>query len=66
MTFTRRPTMKSQLILLRELGDPDIGRTAQIAWDGLSSACHHHAFELQPTSRDVRALLGLVIKVAES
>ncbi len=39
-----RPTMRSQLILLRELGDREVGRKAQVAWDGLSQACHHHAY----------------------
>lgn len=58
------PSMRSQLILLREIGDSEIGRKAQIAWDGLSRACHHHAYELQPTGDEVRGLANLVRQIA--
>ena len=60
----QRPTMRSLLIIFRELGDRQTGRTAQVAWDGLSQACHHHAYELQPTTEEVRGLLQLVRRVA--
>ena len=50
--------MRSRLILLRH-DDPEVGRIAQIAWDGLSGAVHHHSYELQPTTADVRSLLRL-------
>jgi hypothetical protein len=55
-----RPSMRSRLILLRELGDPARGRLAETAWEGLSRACHHHAYELHPSETEVRALVGLV------
>jgi hypothetical protein len=58
-----RPTGRSQLILLRELGDPVIAAKARIAWGGLSRACHHHSYELQPTVREVRALVLLVREI---
>jgi hypothetical protein len=32
----------------------------------LSAAVHHHSYELQPTSADVRSLLGLVARVVDS
>jgi len=60
----QRPTMRSQLIILRELGDRQIGGRAQVAWDGLSQACHHHAYDLQPTIDEVRGLVLLVHQVA--
>jgi len=62
--FVHRPTTRCQLILLRH-DDPEIGRFAQIAWDGLSRACHHHACELQPTVGEVRSLIRLVQRVAD-
>ena len=62
----QRPTMRSQLIIVRELGDRQTGTTAQVAWDGLSQACHHHAYELQPTIEEVRGLVLLVQQVAST
>jgi hypothetical protein len=59
-----RPTGRSQLILLRELDDPEIAAKAQVAWDGLSRACHHHSYELQPSVGEVRVLTKLVKEVA--
>ena len=62
---TARPTGRSQLILLRELGDPVIAGKARIAWDGLSRACHHHSYELQPTVGEVRGLVMAVKEIVE-
>lgn len=59
-----RPTFRSQLVLLRELGDPVVAERARVAWDGLSRACHHHSYELQPTVTEVRILVGRVKDVA--
>ena len=58
-----RPSMRSRLILLRVLDDETIGQQAQVAWDGLSRACHHHAYELQPSALDVRELIRIVRSV---
>lgn len=58
-----RPTFRSQLVLLRELGDPVVADRARVAWDGLSRACHHHSYELQPTVGEVRTLTNLVKEV---
>jgi hypothetical protein len=60
----QRASMRSKIILLRQLGDPVVGRKAQVAWAGLSNACHHHAYELQPTAAEVRSLLKLVAEIA--
>ena len=55
-----RASMRSCMICLRAFGGEDVGRTAQLAWDGLSRACHHHAFELTPTDAEVRRLIDMV------
>ena len=60
-----RPTFRSQLVLLRELGDPVVAEQARVAWDGLSRACHHHSYELQPTVTEVRCHITTVKKVLE-
>lgn len=58
-------TMRSRLIVLRTLGDAAQARIAETAWIGLSNACHHHAYELTPTTSEVRHLLDLVTRLAE-
>ena len=40
---------------------PEVGQRARAAWSGLSSACHHHAYELTPTSGEAAVLLDEVI-----
>lgn len=52
-------TARSRLIVLRVL-HPMAGAHAGVAWDGLSRACHRHAFELPPAEAEVRALLDHV------
>lgn len=59
-----RPTGRSQLILIRELGDADVAANAQTAWDGLSRACHHHSYELQPSSAEVRMHIRAVREIS--
>jgi len=53
----RRASMRCRLIYLRVLGDVVSAERACVAWDGLSRACHHHAYELAPTPGEVRHLL---------
>ena len=36
--------------------DPQIAASAQYAWDRLSEASHHHAYELAPTHVEVEGL----------
>lgn len=55
-----RPKFRSQLVLLRELGDPVVAERGRVAWDGLSRACHHHSYELQPSPTEVRGLTKAV------
>lgn len=64
-----RATMRSQLLILRALDDPDIGTRAAVAWNRLSNACHLHAYEMQPSVTEVEQLCGVVaglLQTAES
>jgi len=54
-----RATMRSKLIILTAEAGSDDGSRAEIAWAGLSQACHHHSYELQPTAGEVRDLIAL-------
>lgn len=40
--------------------DPQIAASAQYAWDRLSEASHHHAYELAPTHVEVESFVGVV------
>lgn len=53
-------TARSKLVVLRALGDQDVADSAAVAWDRLSTTCHHHAYELAPTVEEVRFLCKLV------
>ncbi len=55
-----QPSMRSKLIIVGALVGSEVGERAQTAWDGLSQACHHHSYELQPTAWEVRDLIHLV------
>lgn len=49
---------------LYEKEAPHIASAAQYAWDSLSRASHHHAYELAPTHAEVSALTDLVRELA--
>ena len=53
-------TMRTRLICMRVLVDAAAGHAACLAWGGLSSACHHHSYELSPTATEIAHLLDLV------
>jgi hypothetical protein len=57
-----RASMNVQLICLRVAyeDDPALFSGLASAWDQLSRACHHHAYELTPTITEVRDLIGRV------
>jgi hypothetical protein len=59
----QRPSTESKLVVLRALRGEAVGETAVRAWAGLSRACHHHAYELQPSVMEVRHLIGEVRKL---
>ncbi len=55
-------TMRSRLIALRiaYADEPAVGYRAAASWWRLSAACHHHAFELNPTYAEAASLVAQV------
>lgn len=53
-------TMRSKLLVLRALDDPDVADYAAVAWNRLSNACHLHAYEMQPSVAEIEHLCTLV------
>ncbi len=54
-------TMRTQLICLRSyLEDSSLAARAGHAWSALSRACHHHPYELAPTSAELGSWLSVV------
>ncbi len=55
--------MRSRLTILQVAfadDDATVPARAEYAWQGLSQACHHHAFELTPSASEVQHLIDLV------
>ncbi len=55
----RRPEVvdvsrRAQLLALTRTVDADLGRRCTQLWHALSRAAHHHAYELSPTSAELR------------
>jgi hypothetical protein len=48
--------MRSRLAVLHALDQTGFHRRAEYAWNALSRACHHHAYELSPTISELRHL----------
>lgn len=65
VTAPQRPTTASKLVALSTRDDPEEGHRAKRAWDGLSRACHHHSYELQPSPAEVRQLVAAVRQLDE-
>jgi hypothetical protein len=65
VTSPSRPTTASKLVALCTRDDRNVGHRATRAWDGLSRACHHHSYELQPSPAEVRQLVAAVRKLDE-
>lgn len=56
-------SMRTRLITLGQAysSDPEgIAYRASAAWSRLSSACHHHAYELSPSLSEAQALVDEV------
>jgi hypothetical protein len=54
-------SMRTQLICLRSyLEDTHLAAEAGHAWSALSRACHHHPYELAPTSAELRTWFSVV------
>lgn len=45
--------------------EPELGPAAAELWSRLSSAAHHHAYELAPTADELRAWHGEATHVVE-
>lgn len=58
-------SMRSKLVILRALDTTERADAAAIAWNRLSSVCHHHAYELAPTVAEVRHLCATVAVLLE-
>jgi len=48
------------LCLPSYLGDDALAGRVSYAWVGLSRACHHHAYELPPSSSEIENWIGIV------
>lgn len=55
-----RPTTNSKLVVLSVRNGAEVGEEAKRLWHGLSRACHHHAYELQPSAAEVGLLVAKV------
>ena len=60
------PTTNSKLIVLERKRGTDVGERARRVWHPLSRAVHYHAYELQPSTAEVRHLVSQVRKLAAS
>lgn len=57
-----RSTMRSQLTCLEVAvpEPPGLATNVEYTWSRLSNACHHHAYQLDPSLAEVRSLLDNV------
>lgn len=54
-------TTRAQLLCLATyVRDDGLAGRLQYAWGRLSSACHHHSYELPPAAAELDAWLGMV------
>jgi hypothetical protein len=58
--------MRSRLLVLQALDRTGDAAVTEHAWNALSNACHHHAYELAPTVAELRHLLTVVARLVES
>ena len=56
----KRPTTNSRLVVLSALQGVEVGERVKRVWHGLSRACHHHAYELQPSALEIKRLVAEV------
>lgn len=48
-----RTTARARLLCLSEYVPRELGRRASFIWGSLSRVCHHHPYELAPTSDEL-------------
>jgi hypothetical protein len=59
-------SMRTQLICLRSyLEDASLAARTGHAWSALTRACHHHPYELAPTSGELRSWFSVVSELIE-
>lgn len=56
-TYSRRPQL---ICLARYAEDAEMAGRVHHAWNALSDACHHHAYELAPTAAELAGLIEMV------
>jgi hypothetical protein len=60
-------SMRTQLICLRSyLADSALAARAAHTWSALRRACHHHAYELAPTSVELESWLAVVDELSRA
>ncbi len=52
--------------VMANLGQPDLGPRASLAWGRLTAASHHHVHELPPTETELDHVLNTVHDVIEA
>jgi hypothetical protein len=58
--------MRSRLLVLHVLDQTGVAGKIEYAWNALSRACHHHAYELAPTVSELQHLLTVVTHLVDS
>jgi hypothetical protein len=62
-----RASARAQLACLPDyLGDPALAWDIVFTWGALSTACHHHAYELAPTAAELERRLNAVSRLVAS
>lgn len=56
-------SMRSKLIVLRALDVSEAADDAALAWNRLSTACHVHAYEMQPSAAEIQIICRTVASV---
>jgi hypothetical protein len=57
-------SMRSQLDCLQVIAkDTDAAAAAWLAWSNLSSACHHHPYDLAPSTAEIGSLITTVTEI---
>jgi hypothetical protein len=46
-------SMRAQLLCLRQLANEETAESASHLWGSMSSACHHHPYDLSPTASEL-------------
>jgi len=59
------PTHAQLLCLRRYLNDEDMAGRVAWAWASLSRACHHHAYEMPPSSTELATWIEVVEALGE-